>query len=416
MNRNLKKIEMIEQALESGKINYNIRASNGDSLLHVLGKHYKHFKNPDKLVNIILEKNYNLINTTNNDGQTPIIVATKHGNHELTNYLIENGADRKIRSKFGEIITTDNSETETVFEKGNGGNNNLKLLLEQNDTTYSGTLNYTDNKRTVDKTDTDNFVDTLVKQHDEKQLVRGNQSDYSDVETTEQLVNTIINKMVNKQDQQGGKDIMKLMNADNTKTQKHGEVITGTRGLYDTGTETEQFGGTIEGTRELYDSDAESTSVSAEEGSRKKKKQNKRLRKYGRQLSRLLNNQTKEVFNRIMKKIMDLMNIDYDTARIYKTTLIHTIHQKDKTIQGLDLANEVEKMVTKDVLKKIDVDKEREKIAQWHEKKKGEFKKQIDTQEPNKKTKDKKGKKGKKDEDGYVSSNTDSDSSSSTSS
>ena len=50
----------------------------------------------------------------------------------------------------------------------------------------------------------------------------------------------------------------------------------------------------------------------------------------------------------VVNKIMELMNVDSEIARYYKTTLIKMVKDKNSNAVGLDLANEVEKLATID--------------------------------------------------------------------
>ncbi|UOF00800.1 ankyrin repeat domain-containing protein [Bdellovibrio reynosensis] len=50
---------------------------------------------------MILEKNKELLNKTNAEGETPLSRSVRFGNHEVTRYLIDQGAKRNIKDKKG---------------------------------------------------------------------------------------------------------------------------------------------------------------------------------------------------------------------------------------------------------------------------------------------------------------------------
>lgn len=104
--------------------------------------------------------------------------------------------------------------------------------------------------------------------------------------------------------------------------------------------------------------------------SESKNKHKSAFSNYARQLGRLIDNQKQQIFERIVNKIMKLLSVDNETARFYKTTLIIMAKRKNPNLTGLDLANEVEKLATTDVLKKINIEDEKKIILKKREERK----------------------------------------------
>jgi hypothetical protein len=143
-----------------------------------------------------------------------------------------------------------------------------------------------------------------------------------------------------------------------------GDFITGKRMLKMEVVTDESFSGGSDYSASEYDEDSDNENY----GSKKKGKVGKTFRKYARELGRLIDDQKQQVFERVVNKIMEIIGCDNETARFYKTTLIRMAKKKNEKLTGLDLANEVDKLATSDVLKKIDINKEKEEIMKWRSK------------------------------------------------
>lgn len=76
------------------------------------------------------------------------------------------------------------------------------------------------------------------------------------------------------------------------------------------------------------------------------------------ELSRLTNNQATVIHTEVVKMIMDLMNVDEDTAKVYKAALWQMVKEKyPEQTTNLNKSVQMKELVKKDILKKIDVDK-----------------------------------------------------------
>ena len=74
-------------------------------------------------------------------------------------------------------------------------------------------------------------------------------------------------------------------------------------------------------------------------------------------LSRMIKNQADEIHQRVIKKIMDIMNVDEENAKIYKYAIYKNIKDTQPSLLYLDRAVEMDKLTTKTELLKIDLDK-----------------------------------------------------------
>jgi len=93
-------------------------------------------------------------------------------------------------------------------------------------------------------------------------------------------------------------------------------------------------------------------------------------------LSRALNNQASMIHDKVVKKIMELMNVDEKTAKIYKAALYRKVQNNDpqKLLNNYDRAVEMEKLTTKDVLDTVNIEEtasEMEKHFKEKEQEKG---------------------------------------------
>jgi hypothetical protein len=74
-------------------------------------------------------------------------------------------------------------------------------------------------------------------------------------------------------------------------------------------------------------------------------------------IARSIKNKTTELHEETIKKIMEIMKVPEDVARNYKAALYQRVKSEQPDLSGHDRANEMLKLATKDVLKKIDIDK-----------------------------------------------------------
>lgn len=104
------------------------------------------------------------------------------------------------------------------------------------------------------------------------------------------------------------------------------------------------------GTRKLF---SYQQAISQDGAARKKKRDMSRMS----ELSRLINNQSSEIHERVVKKIMELMKVDEQVARDYKAALWRKVKEAHPDMKSnLDLSVEMEKLALKKNLKDVDLE------------------------------------------------------------
>lgn len=89
-------------------------------------------------------------------------------------------------------------------------------------------------------------------------------------------------------------------------------------------------------------------------GARKKKTE---LSRGSFELGRITN----DIHDRVIESIKSIMGVDDETARIYKSVLYYRAKEENPNFSGYERALEMEKLTTKQNLKNIDIDSEKEK-------------------------------------------------------
>lgn len=77
------------------------------------------------------------------------------------------------------------------------------------------------------------------------------------------------------------------------------------------------------------------------------------------ELSRLMNNQSNVIHDRVIKKIMEIMSVDETEAKVYKAAIYHKVKNDNPNLSNLDRAIEMEKNTTKEFIKKLDIEETR---------------------------------------------------------
>lgn len=75
------------------------------------------------------------------------------------------------------------------------------------------------------------------------------------------------------------------------------------------------------------------------------------------EMARMIKSQSSEVHERVVKKIMEIMNVDEKVAINYKAAIYRMVKEKHPELNGYDRAVEMEKLTTEKMLKSIDIDK-----------------------------------------------------------
>lgn len=106
-------------------------------------------------------------------------------------------------------------------------------------------------------------------------------------------------------------------------------------------------------------------------GGKKNKKENKKNKKEDTEISRgsfEIGRITDDIHERVIETIKSLMNVDAETAKIYKSVIYYRVKKEHPEYSGYERATEMEKLATKSILKEIDVEAERKLIEEERKK------------------------------------------------
>ena len=257
------------------------------------------------------------LNAKNKEGNTPLHIAVQAGNNRLADLFISKGADPNIRNKDG-LRVVESEETDDVSNV-----QQTQVILDGN--AQAETLN--------------RMLQSL------KQSL-SNLSQDSPVTDVNQLPKSLDDVMT---EGPTNRSLLDLLTEDQTepKRQATGQMTGGNLssvGVMDTETFLDQMVQKYGQKGGVRRSNKKSKTTHTKSVSR------------GDQLSRLINNQASEIHNKVVKKIMELMEVDEDAARDYKAALWRMVKEKNPDMKSnLDLSVELEKMVKKPALKKIDL-------------------------------------------------------------
>lgn len=95
---------------------YTTHDEKGNTLLHYIAKKYEQIPEAEKILDRLMcrsDKN-SFINCQNDDGDTPLIIATKEANFVVCNRLVQEGADQTIKNKDGVYVGSDSEFDKSV--------------------------------------------------------------------------------------------------------------------------------------------------------------------------------------------------------------------------------------------------------------------------------------------------------------
>lgn len=356
-----KNFAVVEFMIDKGLISsYGTQDKDGNTLLHYLVS----VSNPNiKLIEKITDRSdaKSFVNKQNKDGDTPLILAVKSGHHDLCSALIEAGANKSIKNKSGLHVDT---ETEEIFGKPSLDVEPLskssplfefmvspkqvgeileplKKLFNRNKqqmtlSSEPGSIQLTETQQRSSN-DTEEFIKKLQQQMNVSGV---NEQENKLPQDTEETINRL-NKFIGENKQTGG-------SCNTCGNQDTENLVTAIENYFATGgaKRTAQKTKKSVGTRKV-----KSYLEAAIPATR------------GTDLSRVINNQTTEIINRVIKTIQTIINdnksdfkgikSDEDTARAIKAIIWKSLRDTDPDKPALDIAVEMEKVVTKDYIKKI---------------------------------------------------------------
>lgn len=353
-NRNLKNLLFI---IKENQVDFTKQDENKNTILHLLIDLYSESNEVNLLIKHILEKDNvnNFINMQNDKGDTPLHIAVKKKNHELAGLLIEHGANVDIENNDGFKIESENDESYTQTDVSDI----QSILMQTNspdDVTEMETSPITDSDKKL--YDTVAFINSI---RDSTDAFLKSLKQPSDV-----MIKTITETPApNVVEQKGGfvsgKRIMKTYSNMSFSESTNFSSIK---------TSTSQFGGKsseqarVESIKtndinDIYDD------ISQEEDNESNEDM--------RELSRLIKNQTDEIHERVVLKIMEIMNVPRDMAENYKSSIYRRVKTEKPELNGFDRAVEMEKLATRENLELVDIQaysEERERyLKEYREKK-----------------------------------------------
>lgn len=368
--------QVVEFMLDNNMVSkFDSKDNEGMTLLHRLIEDNANPKSQsliDKLLSGGAIKSF--INAQDNNGNTPIISATKCGATGICDKLVNAGADLNIRNKEGKRVKVnelvDNDIQAPVLR---GGKPLLKFLTdfftsakapapELSDTFMTpASINLSDTNEgsivlTVDVNTPELSVNSPTNQLNSEQFIQAMETKYARAIGSTAQSGGIVN-MSNR-----GEESFENINSDafaDLMDKKYNDALSKLSG----GAKGHKQ---AKGHRQLvkYQGSLSDISVSVVSESAYDKKKGKKLDvdseeepRTGRAMSRLerlLKNQKDEIHDRVVKKIMELLKVDEITARAYKAILYKEVKEKYGDKSGFDRATELEKLTTLKELKKAD--------------------------------------------------------------
>lgn len=342
--------------------NYSTQDDNGCTLLHYMICNRDLHKDMDKLIKKILnyKKVNEYINIQDKLGDTPIIVAVKTGNTDLVKTLLEAGADPKIKNNEGAHIGSEecsamsSDSTSIIFYKGhdNKYDNNFKNLFKKMFTLPSvGQMSELSASFPIRlSTGNDIFTEQQQKKNSVIELPENLSvdSDQSEDEfySTEEFALKVKNILNNYKKQSVNATANKSV-----ETNDFVDIMTN-KNMEQKGGAKNKKNNIIEGRRKIQTYNA---------GSAKSDREN--------DLNRVINRQKDDIHARVIKKIMELMNVDQETASYYKAALWKKVkEEKPELVTNVEKSLEMEKVATLKNLKNIDIKKVKQEIITYRKK------------------------------------------------
>lgn len=365
--KNLAVVEfMIDKELISS---FNVQDKDGYTILHYLIS----VPNPNlKLIGKLTKRSdaKKFINKQNKDGDTPLILAVKSGHHDLCTLLINAGADKTIKNKNGLHVDT---ETEDNLNKNNNDNDVMVGTFKQSPLfEFSASpkevgeilepikrlfnkrkeqMQFTSEPAPIQLTDTQQMTSSATEEFIQKikKQINGNDS-YgqlnklpSDTDETIKRLNSFI---ADKHQAGGSCGCDGSHNTENLISAIENHFNSHTGGAKKNKSKKSGKSNGVRKIKSYVDSGLESEDR-------------------GTELSRVINNQTSEIIDRAIKTIQTILTenkkdfkgikTDEETARAIKSIIWKSLREKNPDMKSaLDIAVEMEKLVTKDYIKQID--------------------------------------------------------------
>jgi len=330
------------------------------------------------------------LNTQDKLGNTPIHYATNLGFNNLVKLYIDNGANITIRNNKGEYVAEDNasdrkSQNTTVdvsiiipsphSDERIINEENPLIIPEFSNTDSLNTIHFINEieKELVKKHNNKALVKDLDKDLDNNAVIISNTTD-SDTILTEQIIEEILNKTkkiepnaikldINKDLSDNMVGGAKKKSKKQKKNKKLGRLISGERKIITYS--------------EISKSDKNYSDIFVKSDKSYKSEKNTKSEEYTitlkeavnsddsniSDIARQLNRQSSDIHERAVLKIIELLKLDKNNendiqkARNYKAAIYRTVKEKNPLLNNFDRAVEMEKSITLETLKSINIEK-----------------------------------------------------------
>jgi len=286
--------------------NYCTRDGSNQTILHHIAKNVSQYHICKAAIRKILSRSdrHNFLNIQNNEGSTPLIVAVDSQNQELTNLLINAGADKNIRNNEKLYVCTD-SERDI---KRPHHSKKAKYTAHSDDEDSYGNENDNDNDNSTDN------ISGLGRLFSIGYYKKPTASEtMTDIDNLKQMP-VSLDLDTEMAPHQGGEsetntdNLLDLLLKTYGTKQQTGGSLSSRQGQRSINNSFNTYGGARRHDDEIETED-DSSSSSDNEGSESA---------YAAELSRFVKNQAGEILDRVVQKIMKDMNVGEDDAKIYK--------------------------------------------------------------------------------------------------
>ena len=345
---------------------------NGNTLLHFIIIHFQEMGGAPFLQTFLtFPDSKKLLNTqAKQSGHTPAVLACSLKLHNVIDMLVEAGADLSIPSRSGEKVqveTTEQTPVEKILEK----KLSVEKLLEKKSSEKSpnggkGILDALplgflkklrrDSPRVSTEASTLQLTTPAPQKEEIKKVFSKEQAKPETVSTLGTLGMTHDKPVKISQTSEMCTDdfIIHLTKLPEVKTspekkpeaEKKPEVaVGGSRSV-------------IVGQR--YLNQIQSLTTTSVGGARSESSSSEEPKRKSVELSRA----TDDIHQKTVEEIKDLMGVDEETAKIYKSVIYYRVKEKNPTMTGYERAIEMQKQATKENLKDIDIEAERKRRAE----------------------------------------------------
>tara|TARA_Y100000780_G_C13695839_1_gene422044 strand:- start:2422 stop:3861 length:1440 start_codon:yes stop_codon:yes gene_type:complete len=335
-------LETVKYMIDNNLVDdFTVVDDNGDTVLHLLVRKYDENPIASAIVNLLLSsgKRGTFLNIQNKDGDTPLHIAVKEGNMVLAEKLLKAGAEKKIKNAIGQFIESENSEHEN-------DNRNTKKELQVID--ISSKVQPANSTQSLSPLPFN--LDLTKKEVDLKDVLN--------VDMSDSLSRLSLNE--------GKSDSLSRLSLNEDKSDSLSTEST------ESTNRSESYSDSIISIESVSTSEELADSLMKAFGNRMRGGNkvilgSRKLNggEYESKLARLVKKQGTEIHERVVKKIMEILKVDEQKAKLYKAYLYNTIKDTKSELSNLDKAFEMEKLANKKFLESItksDLDKLQKKI------------------------------------------------------